>query len=455
MSSTEPESLDAILQAENPPLQSVLGTPSFVQAVKTCHPQLNAYLLSDNIFPEVLNIALTDKAASLGYTAKMISNTMLFLTTNSNETQQKFSENPLFLNVIKSFPDTEYARQPKIAGNFQRILDSIVHRTNGQYLSNLPNISKFLIDNLNILAYSELWITLTTEFMLQFGVDLNLIKMFAQTVGGPNGFTAVASMKQMLKLKKDLFNLFDTVDVVEILLQEVIKPGNPLLLFKLFQVLEKINSVGKDPQVKATILSYGENFNFEEHTQDFIRASAISLFKVFPDEYINRLFDDHPFSSLNSAIIKAISSIGDKKLIELNTKYNLIDRILNNPISKTNPYVWSLAELLYVIPSLITPSFREFKIDIVDPHVLIRSGAFGGERPRDESSDYGDPPEHSAPFVSLDIEILSDSSSSDTSSDEENDIGGFENARFFAKLAGMDDLVEDLNEQQKQTQRSE
>lgn len=452
MSTSEPESLDDILQACKPSLQSVLSTAAFVQAVKTGHQKLNDFLLSEEIFPTILDIALTNKAQEMGYSSRAISNVMLFLTTNTKETQQKFSESPLFLNVIQNFPNTQYAKINKIAGNFQRILDSIVHRTNGHYLANLPDLATFLIDNINIYAYSELWVTLTTEFMNQFGVDLNLILRFTNTVKGSNALNAASAMKQMLKLKKDLFHLFETEEVLKIILDEAIKPGNPLLAFKLFQVLERINSIGKDENAKTIIQSYAEKFDFDSHKTDYIKACAISLFKYFPDEYINLLFEENSLSQLCAAISKALPFLTIKKLIELNRDFSLIDRIMNCKISKTNPYVWTLAEALYQIPSLNTPAWKEFHNDIIDPHVRIRNGAYGGERPREESSDYQDNIEYSTPFVSLDMEELSDSSSSDTSSDEENDKGGFENARFFAKLAGMDDLVELLNDQQKSSQ---
>lgn len=448
MASNEPENLEALLSGEKPVLQDVLMTPSFVQAVKTCNPQLNDYLLSNEIFPQVLDIALTDKAQTLGYSSKTVTNTMLFLTTNSNTTHQLIRENPLFVKVISEFIYSKYAFQSKIAGNFLRIVEPAIRKTNGEFLQNIPGLSDFLISNINVFAYMELFIILTTEFMIPFGVDLNMIKSVAKMIGTKIGGSVSSAIKQMLKLKRDLFVLFENDEVVSILVDEAIKPGHPLLSFKVFQILERILSISKSETLPKVIQTYSEKFNFDEHKDDYIKASAISLFHRFPDSYIEKLFDTTSLSCLNNSIAKTLPLLSDEKLIELNTKYNLIDRIMTDHIGKTNAHIWQLAEYLYGIQSLVTPKFRTFHTDILEPHLRTRNGAYGGERPREDSSDYAESYENSSNFVSVDIAILSDSSSSDTSSDEENDIGGYENAKFFAKLAGMDELTEIIDQEQ-------
>lgn len=445
METTRQEILDELLLTENPILKDVLATPSFVQAVKTGNPKLTEYLLSDTIFPQILDIALTDKCD--GLTKKMISNVLSFLTTYSKDTQERIRNNPLFLKFITEFPNTKYATMPNIATNYSKIVETTIRKTNGEFIKDLPDLANFLINGMYYFAYEELFLVLTTEFMIPFGVNLDLIIEFAKTIHNEHGLGTAAIMKQMLKCKKDLYPFFDNPEVVSILLDEAIKPGNPLVSFETFQVIDKISNFSRNKLTREAIDSYYDKFAFNEH-KDYVQAIAITVFKRFPDEYVNLLFEKSTLSTLSNAISKSLPFLDHEKLIDLNTKFNLVERILHTEICKTNPYIWTLAESLYGVSTLITPEFKQLHINSIDPHLKMRNCAYGGERPRDDSSDYAEN-ESFEPFVSIDIAILSDSSSSDTSSDEENDIGGFENVKFFAKLAGMDELTESIETAQK------
>ena len=448
----KPMDINALLDLQDPPLPDVLKDARFVQSVRTGQQKLMAFLISDKILPILLDLVLTDNFDMATFGEKSVRNTMIFFTSNTYSIQEKIREHPVFQERLFGFPKTKYILNPEIAGHFQRIVDSVVRQTTGEYLRRMPNLHEFLIENINIFGYRELFITLSTDFLRCFGVDTKMIKQLADETDGPKGFNVASAMRQMLKLKRELLASFDDEGVIESLLKVAVKPGQALLSFEIFQVIDKVLDNSKNDAVQAVVNKYWEKFNFDEHKENFVIASAIGVFLKFPPQLIENMFADHPFCPINVSLIRAIGKMTDQELIELNNQFNLVTRIMdkcNKKEVKANAQIWELGDALRNVKEITADGWSKFLTEVLEPHIHIRDGGYGGDRPHEESSDVVEYIEAPAPFVAPSFNDLTDSSSSDTSSDEENDVGGFENAKYFAKLAGMDDLYEYLDEQQK------
>ena len=450
--------LNMLLDQEDPPLDAILKDTRFIQSVRTGQTKLTSFLISDKTFPILLDLVLTKKCDPAIYGEKCVRNAMIFFTSNTYSIQEKIREHPIFIDRISNFQNSENILDPGIAGNFQRIIDSVVRQTQGEYLSRIPSMHKFLIQNINIFGYRELFITLSTDFMRSFGVNTEMIKELASYANSPSGFNVSSAMRQMLKLKRELIPMFDDVDVIETLLKTAIMPSHPLISFELFQVIDKVLESSKVEAVQNIVNKYSDLFKFEEHPLNFVRATAIGVFLKFPHDLILNMFATNPYAPLNVSIIRAVNKMTDPELIQLNNEYDLVNKIMEfvkTPAAKTNAQVWELGESLRDVKEITADGWRKFLSDVLEPHLHMRDGIYGGERPHEESSDFVEYVETPTPFIAPAFTDMTDSSSSDTSSDEENDIGGFENAKYFAKLAEMDDLYEFLDEQQKLLRSSE
>jgi len=455
--------LDAIktmLETEKVTLRDILLNTSFTQGIRSGFVPLVNYVLMDDIMRELFGYIFSSESCDNEDLSKIVRNSLLVFTSNCLLILEKLKVHPVFLDMLSSFIENPSSSNPKVAGHFQRIIECFMRHTNGSFCSAIPWLHSFLCKNLHLLGYKELLVGILVSYPSSYGLSKEFFSEMLSFLNAESCLNILTAIHEILKIKKDYIKYLDNPETIECILEVLISPHRSnLCKNEAVYLLKQIQCHTKSDNCMAVFKRYQELFSFNSDVPLYIIGGAICIFKVLLKDHLALVFDMSVCTSFKQSVISVLPFIQRSDLSRFVHELSLPNLIMTSfGEYKTNSQVIDLAVFLKSNPdlsqSLMSQQWIDFVSNRLDPYIEQRTKSYGGEKPLIESSDFNETNETTLAFVPPDLPLNADNSSSDSDSDDENDPGGYENAKTIAKYADMMELHKQLEDDQAEFMKS-
>lgn len=424
--------INNLLVSEDVTVTKVIEDAEFSQAVKSANPKLQEFLQRDEIMDEFMDWVLTDKMKENPNYIRNSRQVMSAVTTMTRGMQERcFKQNTVIIARLSEFGNTEYIKVERICGYFARIVEHFTRLTSGSYLSHLPNLKSFLIEQMTSLGLRDLFITLSTEFESYFKVDIEDLKKLVEQITKPECgiFAAYAFHKVIERYAIMDLVLIESDIVVQLVETAMTLPFNSLAACMAFQAALRL--VEEHPSTAEKVAALGEKFEFELRNNDCVTPFAAMLFKKPCLCLLKTLFDVPARTFLNQALVHAFGSLSDSEKAAIVEEEKLVEAVISSydDKHKVNGHITEIAKIMSDIasdakgPSLNSSEWNAF----VDEKLTSRIHLINDipTEPRSEEYSSDDDGEQYGVCVAQDVDVdclfdIDSSSSSDYSDDSED-----------------------------------
>ncbi|OHT11814.1 hypothetical protein TRFO_18600 [Tritrichomonas foetus] len=380
MSSISPE-FNQLLEDPNTKLEQVLENSNLPNASRCGSPQLLKFINNEEILNGLFNWCLSTQFVDQQQqnqppgsieNGRIVQGALSILTSINNSFQNFFASNPVYLNRLKEYMD-DTDNDQRFAGHFYQILKNMVKSTNGNYLTNLPNLATFLIKNLTHFCYRDLLIfLLSSDFSSKFAIDKEIICSIAKA---SNSYCNSTVLFQALTENKELFKYFQDNDAIELLLKAGVETTNPLVATEIFRTVQLIEQKHKHEDL---IKKYAELYHFRD---DCALSAAVKAFKKLTPEIVLKIFAEPSNSLLNDAIFEVFRVLSKEEKTELVVQTDLYTKLMENFNKvKSNGHLTKLAEYLALLKGIPTPdTWRDFYRSKLNGHLILMESPYGGD----------------------------------------------------------------------------
>lgn len=403
------DKINELLEKDDVKLEEILEQDSLSCSIRNSSNQkLFSYLKKPDVIEELVKWALTEDYRDHPKYLKL-ANSAVTVFTNSKLFQQIALENETFLNMIQNFINTT-PQSSRVCGHFNRIINSIILGTKGDFIEKLNNLQSFLINNITDMALKDLFVFLSTEFSESFSFNTELLIHLVKSINYDNCLFVVSTIREIIYIDTTLKKFFDSEELIDHLFKIAIETSKsrPLLATELFRLLKNFKELSYYIHV---LKKYVDTYEYQDN---FSLPYAISIFNKLTPEMFDLFFDPKSCTMLTEAIYESFTNKTIDEQLELTKSAHLFDRIISNfPKSKTKARFSDLAILLAnnfkEIPD-IDQGFIQFVENDVKEHLKIRQSEYGGKIMHSYYDDI------------IDIKFSSsESSSSSSDSDEDED----------------------------------
>lgn len=356
------------LKSEDCQLETILSDSSLQQAIRNSLRELIDFITKEQIFNDLFDWVLTNKHKDNKTCQKLTRNALLILTTNSQQIQKAISNHQLFIQRIQSFidqkPDDEPVNDARIAGHFQRITELYAMQTNGTLISQLKGLPTFLIHNMSIIGFRELFISLTTDYTENFGLTNEDIEELSKETNTENGYFVATAIRSILQQKpEEVIQYFQNPNVVKNLLEAAYnnKINHPLITIELSRILFTIvKSSSNSNDLKALLDEYKDKFIKEDMEINCSTAELILLFGSLNTSVFDHLFVKPVNTFLNQNIIKVLQDTPDEQKDILLKKFDAATKLLKSYCENTvNAQLYDLYDIIKKTYNLPTPELPQ------------------------------------------------------------------------------------------------
>lgn len=381
-----PNTIRQLLSSENVTVRAVLNDGSLIQALRDEDSKIISYISNQDHLEELMKWCFTGEYADDPNYPKYSSKAIDVFTTNCGGLQLHLIDDPIFLEYISKFLDSDNSKDTTLCGHFQRIIEHYAKFCRSTIVEKFPDILERLVGNMNKLSLQYLLIQLLTEFSELFedfnGFFTKMIEVISN--GGELAYTGIPVLKELFNIDKIGLNQYQ--EQIERLFGAVIKFATdegtlPLWSTESFYLLALMRDKLFYPAFQITMEEYKAKIDFE--TPGIISTAALRLYKDVALQSINRFFNEQTNTFLSLAVFNTI-----KTLPRPNLKSFLQTSDFANKLIEAFPtsYCGEITDLaLFLsdipdIPELNTQSWLDFKEGQLKERVELRK-QYGGERP--------------------------------------------------------------------------
>ncbi|EAY01861.1 hypothetical protein TVAG_003160 [Trichomonas vaginalis G3] len=426
-------SITALVSKPETSVEAVLDDQALNAALRNNLQSLISFLIdNEEKFNHLLDMVLTDFVPQTDLPAKTTRCALTVLSSSTCTTiMQKLRGNPIFIDRMNSFPQSDYASHPRACGHFGRIVEAFAHYSSGDFLDSLPSLKSFFIHNMGNLGLRELFTNLATEYPTYFPFDQQYLNELTLAANSDNGFYILTALDTVTRNKKQIFDQICKVEIEQNLFA-ITKNAQirPLIASAAFKLIDRIaEAVPQSSPVLELVNKESETYSFDSIENDSVLASALLVLHTKSDKVLLRILSDGQPTFVCDGIFRSIRNMTDSELNDFLTRTDFINRMIEQfPKTKTNVHLSLLAE--YLKDKIKdNEAFRNFIDTQYAPREQNRQMEYGGSRPHggsdsaaesstqsssdnDDSSDSDDSPN--------DLRFVSDSSDDD--SDEEDSL---------------------------------
>lgn len=347
------ENLRAKINNENTKVEDILVDPAFPHSAQTGFEPLVEYIFSEQVFQTLVDWFFTDtiydeKSDCYTKSSKLTRSLISIFTSPSSKIQPKIKANPNFIDKLITFPESEFAKNSKVASNFVIIVEIFSRHTSGDFLGKIPKLADYLIKYSHFLGNRELFYTLLTEFPQKFLLNQDLAMKISQQIYYTEDPYFISSLiSQVIELKPDNIKYFLTKEVIDILLETALDENKSLYSkISIFNLIDVIFSKSKDEDKKMFGFdNFTEKFKKEKNTT--IVGLAIKFMNEFPPDLIKNLFDEDFNVPIARGLIEVIGKMDMNRLEKLIQDHNLFNKVIDTVHKDViNPFAVQLGQIL-------------------------------------------------------------------------------------------------------------
>lgn len=378
---------------ENPnlPIYKILSDSELMNSVQNELPELLEYFKRDNgiHLQELFDIALTNKLNNDKIDFRHNRNASNVLSTPSSAFQEYILNSPIMIKSLTEFiSNSKFFRDTSFSGHFQRIIQSYQYFTNGTFIEQLPGISDFLLNNIDLLSYKQLLVLLIVDFMDNFKDKDILIKIsnIVNSKKEPHNLFATFVLSDIMHERPDFKFLFQRniiVNLIEKAAHIKNEEGN-IHFFEIFNALRLItknyslfnkvintpnnsfnsnsdsindsNSTSADDDrawLNDIFNKYVKEFSFETGKANERSFSAFPFFSeflflnylpnpkdgeknnanIYLDKLINLFFYENAPTNFTLSFLSGVDKMDDESLLYFIEKNNILKKIIDSNIN--------------------------------------------------------------------------------------------------------------------------
>ncbi|KAH0785541.1 serine/threonine-protein phosphatase 6 regulatory subunit 3 isoform X1 [Histomonas meleagridis] len=407
--------ISELLKKDDVTLTEILDDSSLPTALRNSLQELMEYVQRPQIIDELFEWALTKKFKDYPKGQKYSRSSVSIFTNCSPTMQQNFLQNEKFIEKLKEYTTSNQTDlEPFIVGNFQRIIETYTRLTNGTFLEKFPEIFDFLMRNISYLGVFELFIYLVTESPFRNTISEESWKQYVELSNSSSGYYIIFSIHQAIDKCDDLKPIFQTDEILEILLKTATTTTNKLLAAETFNLIYALFSQNLD---NPKIHEYASSYNYQN---DCSLSCAIHVFRDLKPEVINFIFT-FPISTF---VIEAVESAFQSKTVEEQSNIikenDLLHKLVENSLKhRSEGRLADFAETISKIEGIPTSEeWEAFCKNELQDYITKRDSSYGGSLPTGIDNLYDDDEDE-------DLEESMDGSDSDDILDSKIDIPSF------------------------------
>ena len=325
--------INKLLSDPSTKLETVFSDRMFNNMLRNQNEKLIEFLTRDDNITRMVEYTLSDVHKNEPDVKKSLSTSVVVLTSEAEKLCEKLSQSKVYLSAIKSFRNTEYAKNSFFCGYYATLVEALAKATNGEVLgSKLGFLAGYLIKNLNILGLRQLFITLVINFGVPFRVSSRMMQSLVDQLKVQNQAIFVAmTIKDIITKEPDMRILLESGESMEMIMKVALENYHtfPALSTLLFQV---VSIVVKNSE-RVTQESIAEKYEKEIDFLGPVNCATPSALILFPnnyDKFIERFLKSELPTILNEAITSIINGLSIDDLQKLATSFHLSEMILKH-----------------------------------------------------------------------------------------------------------------------------
>lgn len=392
LSAAVEDTLTPLLNDPKTKLEDVLLHSSLMPSLRRDEPSdaLIRYILDQTNLDRLLTYALTNDLISEENFTKVQKASVDVLSTTSRKLQSEFRASSQLIEGLASFPNLPASRDPKLCGNFASIVELITRSTCGTLLSTKMSFLKdFLLNNLDMMGLRELFLRLVTDFSTQFRVTETLLDSICALgkIEGVRGLCAVATIRDILQEKPDLFIHCQNPRILDQLLQIGCEfyPTEPIRSAIAFGVSKQIIVKGHKDTARE-LVSKRKSPIETNRTINCATGNALSIFPKSAELLFGEFFKFEMPTIVCDAFVSVLEECEESELRAWTVKHHLNEKLMQHfdefKQRKTNGHYLKVCQLLMnsnlCCCNEHQDQWNQFVTDCVLPQGRMEAAPYGG-----------------------------------------------------------------------------
>lgn len=414
MNTLTPTVHELLSRASPPSVKEILSTSDLLNAIRSESSELIGFLTPESLddpdielkaerISDLTTWALTDRNNECALDYRVCRNACNMLSAPTSLLQKRVSyEGSPFIEIMRTFIGTKYAKKSEYAGHYMRIFEAAMRTSEGEFLKQMDNCSAHdkkisnlfyikILKKVNISGFNQLFVLLTSNASyLNILVDgntqlfvKNVLKVLKSIIKksktqkdkeSKNDFwicCVFRALNDVFSKNPDLIEHFKIKKLLKKLMSMVLKLKDKSIvtISNAFNLLKKIKS-GLDPSYFEDFLQkYSSKLQIKSNSflkPDFIKENAklldfyIYAFEVFGEKLI---FQSYPLFFMES-------SINDNFCISfLNVIKNMNDETKRHFLTFNDDII-----LKKIIESISPPPINDNNTEGSDSNSIITQG---------------------------------------------------------------------------------
>ncbi|OHS99282.1 hypothetical protein TRFO_34312 [Tritrichomonas foetus] len=324
----EEDPLTELIQNPNAPLCDVLLEGTMLQELRAGNADLISYLTQERIINELCQWSMTmdfEKRDGFDKLSRIATETL----TCGGNFQKELLNSTALKNFFTNFMSSTKEWDSICTGHLQRVFVNLLKNSNGNYLSNFPNIAEDLDSHLTILAVAELIVLLATEFNASLPKQyVPILAKYIET-SKTDLFPAVYALRQIYNNGSTIPAIaesFTNEEVISSIVKTAHTSQDKLTSIELYRLLSKIKE--QSPLAAGLILKYSDQFGHPEKSVENSIA-AFSAAEIDTKTAATILCTNTHWGIANKLTAK-LAAAPQAELVEVVNKSGLFERIVEN-----------------------------------------------------------------------------------------------------------------------------
>ena len=374
-------SISALLQKQDTTIETILDDNALNQALRIGLPAMHNFLLNPEHMNSLLDIVLCDVEPHTKIPNKTTRTAVTILSTGISSLMGKLIKNEEYKQRIINFPKSEYRSNPKCCGHFYRIIESLARFSAGQFLSEIPDLKDYLINNMNCLGLRDLFLFLSTEFsFFDFQPEI-FVELSKSANSKENGFYVLSAMRELLKSKEKIIEDMQQPQVIEnlfaIAYNDELSPLTQIEAFNLIQKLSDPLTLNDNQDIPKLVQSESEKYDFTKNRPKNVLAAALKIFSTKNPEILLSIFSYDSMTSLKDGIIHSYDAFSKEDLEQFINQNDLFNKIMDAyRNTKTNYHLTDLIQIIQTKQVTLTDEFKKFIEEEVNKRNEIRNSQY-------------------------------------------------------------------------------
>jgi hypothetical protein len=317
-----------IIQGSDTTVEEVFQHKGFAEAVRTGAAAVVEFLLDPDHLTKILKYALSfdlaSDCASPPDFRRLHRDSLKLLIDSVTTFRFKLAQSKTLWEYLATFRSSQDTFPIILRANYCRIIWALADASLGACLGNyLPDLADFLIPNLTILCFSELFSKLACRFRTGFGFDTDL--MLAVLNNQPDHRASFLTLREVFKSPDCRAEIVDPflIRICEISISDI--DDHPLVSLEGFSLLSLL--IKKSPDARTVIREQLSSLQLGGKSQ-IIVPSVLAIVPKLVEQVLGAFLSEDNTTFFNEAVAHALGQLPVAVLQELSARFCVVEKLV-------------------------------------------------------------------------------------------------------------------------------